>query len=49
MMEGRHIARAGSLAEFLKQPDNPPFAHPPNPAPGDSFYPDWPYEGHKWA
>ncbi len=48
-MEGRHIARAGTLAEFLAQPDNPSFAHPPNPAPDDSFYPDWPYTGYKWG
>lgn len=49
VMEGRHIARAGSLAEFLDQPENPPFAHPPNPAPEDSFYDEWPYEDYKWG
>ncbi len=49
MMEGRHIARAGSLADFLAQPDKPSFAHPPNPAPDDTFYPEWPYDGHKWG
>jgi Fe-S-cluster-containing dehydrogenase component len=49
MMEGRHIARAGSLTEYLQQPDNPEFAHPPNPSPDATFYPEWPNEGHKWG
>ncbi|MEO8495585.1 MAG: TAT-variant-translocated molybdopterin oxidoreductase [Planctomycetota bacterium] len=48
-MEGRDIARAGTLSEFLDQPDNPVFAHPPNPAPDNTFYPEWPYEGYKWG
>ena len=47
-MEGRHLARAGSLGELLAQPEAP-FAHPPNPAPDASFYPEWAYDGHKWG
>ena len=50
MMEGRDLARAGSLVEYLQQPDNPPFAHPPSPAPDDSFYENWPYQhDNKWG
>lgn len=48
-MEGRHLARAGTLAELQAEPDGPAFAHPPDPAPDATLFPDWPYEGHKWG
>ena len=47
-MEGRHLARAGTLQDLLDNPEAR-FAHPPNPAPDASFYAEWPYEGHKWG
>lgn len=49
MMEGRHLARAGTLTELLSEPERPSFAHPPNPSPDATMFPDWPYEGHKWG
>ncbi|GAA4468049.1 hypothetical protein GCM10023156_58730 [Novipirellula rosea] len=50
LMEGRDLARAGSLMEYLQQPSNPLFAHPPSPVPDDSFYDDWPYkQSNKWG
>ncbi|MEO8270281.1 MAG: 4Fe-4S dicluster domain-containing protein, partial [Aureliella sp.] len=48
-MEGRHLARAGTLAELQAEPEAPAFAHPPEPTPDATLYPDWPYEGHKWG
>ncbi|MCA9011925.1 MAG: 4Fe-4S dicluster domain-containing protein, partial [Planctomycetaceae bacterium] len=48
-MEGRHLARAGTITELREQPDRPSFAHPLHPAPDVTMYPDWPYEGHKWG
>ena len=50
VMEGRHIARAGELDEYLQHPEHPPFAHPPSPAPESSFYDPWPYKhDNKWG
>ncbi|MCA9157433.1 MAG: TAT-variant-translocated molybdopterin oxidoreductase [Planctomycetales bacterium] len=48
-MEGRHLVRAGTLAELQAEPDGPAFVHPPDPTPEATLYPDWPYEGHKWG
>lgn len=49
LMEGRHLARAGTLADLKSEPDSPSFAHPADPAPDATMYADWPYEGHKWG
>lgn len=50
VMEGRDLARAGSLVQYLQQADKPGFAHPPSPTPADSFYEDWSYEhNNKWG
>jgi molybdopterin-containing oxidoreductase family iron-sulfur binding subunit len=50
VMEGRDLARAGNLAEYLELPGMPGFAHPASPAPDDTFYEDWPYEHtNKWG
>ncbi len=48
-MDGKHLARAGTLAEFQSEPRAPAFAHPPDSTPDASMYPDWPYNGHKWG
>ncbi len=48
-MEGRHIARSGTLQQYQSQPENPPFAHPPSPMPESSMYSPWKYVGHKWG
>ena len=49
MMEGRHIARTGTLAEWQRSPSQPEFAHPPSTAPNSTFYPDWPEGEHRWG
>ncbi len=50
VMEGRDLARAGSLIEYLEQTEKPGFAHPPSPAPDTSFYQDWSYKhDNKWG
>ncbi|MGN6543802.1 MAG: 4Fe-4S dicluster domain-containing protein, partial [Aureliella sp.] len=48
-MDGRHLARAGTLEDYLKDPEHPEFAHPPSPTPDADIYPGWSYEGHKWG
>ncbi|MGN6134865.1 MAG: TAT-variant-translocated molybdopterin oxidoreductase [Aureliella sp.] len=49
LMEGRSLARAGTLEEYLHQPDAPDFARSSMPTPEASLYPEWKYEGHKWG
>ena len=49
VMEGRHLARAGTLSAYLKQQDHPEFAHPTHPAPDVTLYPEWENKGHKWG
>jgi molybdopterin-containing oxidoreductase family iron-sulfur binding subunit len=47
-MEGRHLVRSGTLAEYREHPD---FAqhvvHVPGPE--ESMYPGWDYPGYKWG
>lgn len=49
LMEGRHLARSGTLSEYQQNPKHPEFAHPPSPLPEASVYPPWEYDGHKWG
>jgi MoCo/4Fe-4S cofactor protein with predicted Tat translocation signal len=48
LMEGRSLLRAGTLEEFLK---NPNFAHEAEEgeAPGKSLYPGFKYDGYAWG
>jgi molybdopterin-containing oxidoreductase family iron-sulfur binding subunit len=48
LMEGRHLVRAGTLAEYRTHPD---FArHQAHDPPDDlTLYPPHPYEGHAWG
>ncbi|MBD3675239.1 MAG: 4Fe-4S dicluster domain-containing protein [Planctomycetaceae bacterium] len=48
-MEGRNLARAGTVAEFLANTEQPEFAHPPSSAPDATMYQQWSYDGHKWG
>ncbi|KAA5541801.1 4Fe-4S dicluster domain-containing protein [Roseiconus nitratireducens] len=48
-MEGRHLARSGTLRSLRENPQDPEFAHPPSPLPEASLYPPWPNEGHRWG
>lgn len=48
-MEGRHLARAGTVDEYIHNSSHPEFAHPPSPAPEASLFPEWSYEGLKWG
>jgi len=46
-MEGRHLVREGTVAEFEKHPE---FVHEMDAHHGDySLYPGWEYSGHKWG
>jgi molybdopterin-containing oxidoreductase family iron-sulfur binding subunit len=47
-MEGRHLVREASLAEFTREPE---FAREmvEQPAPDMTLYPQYPYEGAAWA
>jgi MoCo/4Fe-4S cofactor protein with predicted Tat translocation signal len=49
VMEGRHLVRSGTLAEFQAHPEHPEFVHPGHHAPEASFYPPLPYDGYKWG
>ncbi|MEZ6145323.1 MAG: 4Fe-4S dicluster domain-containing protein [Planctomycetaceae bacterium] len=49
LMEGRHLARAGTLAEYEDNPEHPTFVYPPEPDVEANFYEEWSYEGHKWG
>jgi molybdopterin-containing oxidoreductase family iron-sulfur binding subunit len=50
LMEGRHIVRAGTLAEFVADAEHPAFMHVGHKsAPDVSMYPEWKYEGYKWG
>ncbi len=48
LMEGRHLVRAGTLDEYAKQPK---FAQEEGEAPPRdlTLYPEYKYEGYKWA
>jgi len=47
-MEGRHLVRAGTLQQYLEQPD---FAQHmlEAPQPQETLYPPYPYEGYAWG
>jgi molybdopterin-containing oxidoreductase family iron-sulfur binding subunit len=50
LMEGRHIVRAGTLAELDADPEHPAFMHAGHAAaPEVSMYPEWKYDGYKWG
>lgn len=50
LMEGRHLVRAGTLEEFLDDPEHPAFmAVGHGASPDISMYPEFPYEGYKWG
>jgi molybdopterin-containing oxidoreductase family iron-sulfur binding subunit len=52
LMEGRHLVRHGTLAEYQAHPEHPPFVHPPHthaPNAEDTLYPVPKYDGYKWG
>jgi len=50
LMEGRHLARTGTLLQLLDNPEHPEFVHPPEPEVDSSFYEPWDYsKGHRWG
>jgi len=50
LMEGRHLARSGTLMQLLDNPDYPEFVHPPEAEVESSFYEPWDYsKGHRWG
>jgi molybdopterin-containing oxidoreductase family iron-sulfur binding subunit len=50
LMEGRHIVRTGTLAEYLADSEHPAFMHVGHHVtPEISFYPEYAYEGYKWG
>ena len=48
LMEGRHLVRHGTLAQYLEHPE---FVHEMGhtPAPGMTLYPEHEYHGNKWG
>jgi molybdopterin-containing oxidoreductase family iron-sulfur binding subunit len=49
-MAGRHLVRAGTLAEFLAAPEQPAFmAVKEHASPESSLYPERAYDGYKWG
>jgi molybdopterin-containing oxidoreductase family iron-sulfur binding subunit len=50
LMEGRHIVRAGTLAQLVADAEHPAFMRVGHTsAPDVSMYPEWKYEGYKWG
>jgi molybdopterin-containing oxidoreductase family iron-sulfur binding subunit len=50
LMEGRHLVRAGTLAEYSQDPEHPSFMHVAHgESPDISMYPEHKYEGYKWG
>ncbi len=48
-MEGRHLVRSGTLADYQRYRTFPEFAHPTQPHAKASLYPEWKYDDYKWG
>ena len=48
-MEGRHLVRAGTVAEFGKDPTSITRTDEPAPAKDDTLYRNYNYKGHAWG
>ncbi len=51
LMEGRHLIRTGTEAQFDANPEHPVFMNVGvhSPAAAASMYAPWPYDGYKWG
>ena len=48
-MDGRDLVRSGTLAEVQQDPQHPAFMHSEHAGDLPSLYPEFEYDGHKWA
>ena len=48
-MEGRDLVRVATIDAYRENPHEAFHAHAEAPGPDLTFYPPWPFEGHKWG